>query len=136
MVLICLIVDVTRIMLKQISRRWSYFVAQYTVYILGILPPDSWGNIFCLRTALLWRTLVRGRLYGAMFFSLKGNHLRFKGELHSYLWNLTFVNKLQCPLTLRSFVFKVSKNWNRSWDIYVSSCRNMLLYIFWIIRNY
>ena len=29
----------------------------------------------------------------------------FKGELHSNSWNLTFVNKLQFPLILRSFDF-------------------------------
>ena len=44
-----------------------------------------------------------------------------KGELHSNSWNLTFVNKLQFPLILRSFVFKASKTDNRSWDIYVFS---------------
>ena len=37
--------------------------------------------------------------------------LYLKGELHSNSWNLTFINKLQVPLILRSFVFKVSKNW-------------------------
>ena len=35
----------------------------------------------------------------------------FKGELHYNSWNLTFINKLQFPLILQSFVFKVSKNW-------------------------
>ena len=35
----------------------------------------------------------------------------FKGELHSYSWNLAFVNKLQFPLILRSFAFKASKDW-------------------------
>ena len=32
-------------------------------------------------------------------------------ELHSNSWNLTFVNKLQFSLILRSFIFKASKNW-------------------------
>ena len=31
-----------------------------------------------------------------------------KGELHSNSWNLTFINKLQFPLILRSLVFKAS----------------------------
>ena len=44
-----------------------------------------------------------------------------KGELQPYSWNLTFVNKLQFPLVLRSFVFKPSKFDNLSWDIYVFS---------------
>ena len=44
-----------------------------------------------------------------------------KGELHTNSWNSTFVNKLQFPLILGSFVFKASKTDNRSWDIYVFS---------------
>ena len=38
-------------------------------------------------------------------------HLWFKGKLHSNLWNVNFVNKLQFSLILRSFVFKAPKNW-------------------------
>ena len=34
----------------------------------------------------------------------------FKGELHSNSWNLTFVNKLQFPQILRSFVLTVFLN--------------------------
>ena len=40
---------------------------------------------------------------------LWGDKQHLKGELHSNSWNLTFVNKLQFPLILRSFVFKASK---------------------------
>ena len=35
----------------------------------------------------------------------------FKREVHSDSGNLTFIDKLQFPLILRSFALKVSKNW-------------------------
>ena len=49
------------------------------------------------------------------------NGSNLKGEFHSNLWNLTFINKSKYSLILQCFVFKVSKVHNRSWDIYVFS---------------
>ena len=54
----------------------------------------------------------------------------FRGELHSNSWNLTFLNKIQFPLILQSFVFKASKIDNRSWDIYVFSDTETWFYTF------
>ena len=51
-----------------------------------------------------------------------------KEELHSNSWNLTLNNKLHFPLILQSF--KVSKNDNRSWDIYVLSHTETCFYAF------
>ena len=59
--------------------------------------------------------IIRVASYVCSFKKIKlrvaSYELEFKGELHSNSWNLTFVNKLQFPLILRSFVFKASKNW-------------------------
>ena len=56
--------------------------------------------------------------------------VELKRELHSNSWNSTFVNKLQFPLILQSFVLKDQKIDNRYWDIYVFSQIETCFYSF------
>ena len=59
---------------------------------------------------VLYRYNLFEKAFSEVNINVHGHKIHFKGELHSDSWSLTFVNKLQFPLILRSFVFKSSKN--------------------------
>ena len=101
-------------------------------------------NIFFLKVLKFLRLIFLSKffLWKKMCILPEGGQKPFwlhkfsiKGELHSNLWNLTFINKLQFPLFYNVLFLKYKKNDNHFWDIYVISYRNMFLYIFLIIRN-
>ena len=103
---------------RRSSQHWAYNHANICCIITSS-KQESFLNInfFCLFEKLLLAWISRflwkqstmrlpwWRHQAKKFF------VSFKGELHSNSWNLTFVNKLQFLLILRSFVFKASENW-------------------------
>ena len=100
------------------SQHWTYNHANICCIITSS-KQESFLNInfFCLFEKLLLAWISRF-LWKQSTMRLpwwrhqtKKFFVSFKGELHSNSWNLTFVNKLQFLLILRSFAFKASENW-------------------------